>query len=360
MRMKYTRATMRNNPPRSEPNVSQWATIDLNRLRVFAQVVDKRSFTAAAAALKLPKSSVSKSVRALEESLGVQLVQRNSRSVRATDAGSTLFENIRPAMAVITESVSATATRGSDPRGRVRVSCPPDFDELLAPYVARFCHDHPGIAVEISLSARNVDLIADGYDLALRGGDLHDSGYVVRGTVRSAFALFAAPTYLRTRKTPRRVSDLAEHVCIGVHPVGGRDVGAQQRRKNQTRECDLSDDDGRHATRFAPRHRRRRDRVVASDNSGNLRHGRSARASATQDQHAQREPAHHHPEPHPRAARRPSVQREAPRRARATVTLSKTRLPAYTHTSANVNARRAGGHRQSHFVEAVQCFVNIH
>jgi DNA-binding transcriptional LysR family regulator len=245
---------MRNNPPRSEPNVSQWATIDLNRLRVFAQVVDKRSFTAAAAVLKLPKSSVSKSVRALEESLGVQLIQRNSRSVRATDAGSTLFESIRPAMAVITESVSATATRGSDPRGRVRVSCPPDFDELLAPYVARFCQDHPGIAVEISLSARNVDLIADGYDLALRGGDLHDSGYVVRGTVRSAFALFAAPTYLRTRKTPRRVSDLAKHVCIGVHPVGGRAMwelsnGAKTERVSVM--CQMTTDDMRLASRLA-------------------------------------------------------------------------------------------------------------
>ncbi|HEY8944964.1 MAG TPA: LysR substrate-binding domain-containing protein, partial [Polyangiaceae bacterium] len=213
---------MRNNPSRIELNVSSWETMDLNRLRVFTKVIDKRSFTAAAAALRLPKSSVSKSVRALEESLGVQLIQRSSRSLRATDAGNALFESIRPALAVIAESINATAVRGAEPRGRVRMSCPPDFDELLAPYVARFCHDHPGVAVEISLSARNVDLIAEGYDLALRGGDLHDSGYVVRGTVRSAFALFAAPAYLRKRKRPRRVGDLAEHVCIGVHPAGGR------------------------------------------------------------------------------------------------------------------------------------------
>jgi DNA-binding transcriptional LysR family regulator len=245
---------MRNNPPRSERNVSQWETIDLNRLRVFAQVVEKRSFTAAAVALGLPKSSVSKSVRALEETLGVQLIQRSSRSVRATDAGSTLFESIRPAMAVITESVSATAIRGSDPRGRVRVSCPPDFDELLAPYVARFCHDHPGIAVEISLSARNVDLIADGYDLALRGGDLHDSGYVVRGTLRSAFALFASPTYLRTRKAPRRIPDLAEHVCIGVHPVGGRatwQLGNGTKTERVRVTCQMTTDDMRLASRLA-------------------------------------------------------------------------------------------------------------
>lgn len=245
---------MRNNQAKSEHNVSQWETIDLNRLRVFSQVVDKRSFTAAAAALRLPKSSVSKSVRALEESLGVQLIQRSSRSLRATSAGNALFEGIRPAMAVIAESVSATATHGSEPRGRVRMSCPPDFDELIAPYVARFCHDHPGIAVEISLSARNVDLIADGYDLALRGGDLRDSGYVVRGTVRSAFALFAAPAYLRKRGTPRRARDLAEHVCIGVHPAGGR---ATWQLSNGARtelvrvSCQMTTDDMRLASRLA-------------------------------------------------------------------------------------------------------------
>jgi DNA-binding transcriptional LysR family regulator len=245
---------MRNNPAKSERNVSLWETMDLNRLRVFAQVIDKRSFTAAAAALGLPKSSVSKSVRALEECLGVQLIQRNSRSLRATNAGSALFEAIRPAMAVIAESVSATAIRGSEPRGRVRMSCPPDFDELLAPYVARFCHDHPGIAVEISLTARNVDLIADGYDLALRGGNLRDSGYVVRGTVRSAFALFAAPAYLRKRGTPRRAGDLAQHVCIGVHPVGSRAIwqlSSGTRAEAVRVTCQMTTDDMRLASRLA-------------------------------------------------------------------------------------------------------------
>ena len=215
---------MSDNHVKMERTVSNGETVDLNRLRVFAQVLDKRSFTAAANALGLPKSSVSKSVRALEESLGVQLIQRSSRSLRATDAGKTLVERIRPALDVIAESISVTASQGSQPRGRVRMSCPPDLDELLAPYVARFCHDHPGIAVEISLSARNVDLIAEGYDLALRGGELHDSGYVVRGTLRSAFALFAAPAYLRMKRPPRRVGDLAEHVCIGVHPAGGQAI----------------------------------------------------------------------------------------------------------------------------------------
>jgi DNA-binding transcriptional LysR family regulator len=245
---------MRNNPGKSERIVSQVETMDLNRLRVFAQVLDKRSFTAAAAALRLPKSSVSKAVRALEESLGVQLIQRSSRSLRATDAGSALFESIRPALAVIAESISTTAIRGSEPRGRVRMSCPPDFDALLAPYVARFCHEHPGIAVEMSLTARNVDLIADGYDLALRGGDLHDSGYVVRGTVRSAFALFAAPGYLRKRKPLRRAGDLAEHVCIGVHPVGGSamwQLSSRAKTESVRVTCQMTTDDMRLASHLA-------------------------------------------------------------------------------------------------------------
>lgn len=245
---------MRNNPAKSEHTVSERETMDLNRLRVFAHVVDKRSFTAAAAALRLPKSSVSKSVRALESSLGVQLIQRSSRSLRATDAGSALFESIRPAMAVIAETVRATASRGSAPQGRVRVSCPPDLDELLAPFVARFCHEHPGISVEISLSARNVDLIADGYDLALRGGALRDSGDIVRGAVRSAFALFAAPAYLRTRTVPRHARDLADHVCIGMTPAGGRPVWQLSKggkAKNVRVTYQMTTDDMRFASRLA-------------------------------------------------------------------------------------------------------------
>jgi DNA-binding transcriptional LysR family regulator len=228
--------------------------MDLNRLRVFAQVLDKRSFTAAANTLGLPKSSVSKSVRALEEGLGVQLIQRNSRSVRATDAGNALVERIRPALAVIAESIDATLSRVSTPRGRVRMSCPPDFDELLAPYVARFCREHPGIAVDISPSARNVDLIAEGYDLALRGGELHDSGYVVRGTVRSAFALFAAPAYLRKSKALRHVADLAEHVCIGVHPAGGHPtwrLGSGEKSESVPVTYQVTTDDMRLAARIA-------------------------------------------------------------------------------------------------------------
>jgi DNA-binding transcriptional LysR family regulator len=88
----------------------------------------------------------------------------------------------------------------------------------------------------------------------LRGGNLHDSGYVVRGTVRSAFALFAAPAYLRKRKTPRRAGDLAEHVCIGVHPVGGR---AMWQLSNGTKTetvrvtCQMTTDDMRLASRLA-------------------------------------------------------------------------------------------------------------
>jgi DNA-binding transcriptional LysR family regulator len=250
---------MTNNQAKKERSVSEMETMDLNQLRIFARVIEKSSFTEAARALRLPKSSVSKSVRALETTLGIQLIQRTSRSLRATDAGSRLYEAVRPAIAVIHESLATTATLGDTPRGRVRMSCPPDFDELVASYVARFCQRHPAVQVEVSLSARKVDLVAEGYDLALRGGELRDSALIARGSIPSEFGLFAAPGYLKQRKAPRRVADLHGHVCIGVHAMSGRASWKLASRRQDDRDqaeavrvdCQVTTDDMRFAARLA-------------------------------------------------------------------------------------------------------------
>lgn len=228
--------------------------MDLNRLRAFVRVLDQGSFTAAARALGLPKSSVSKAVRQLETDLGVQLIQRSSRSLRATDAGNALYAAAGPALRTITESVAATVTRGVEPSGRVRVSCPPDFDELMAAYIAKFALRYPRIDVEVSLTARNVDLVADGYDLALRGGTLRDSSLIVRATLNSEFGLFAAPEYLKRSGRPRKVSDLSDHTCIGVNVDHHRAVwklSADGAPHAVTVACQLATDDMRLGVRLA-------------------------------------------------------------------------------------------------------------
>jgi DNA-binding transcriptional LysR family regulator len=245
---------MPNNPPESELNVRQTETMDLNRLRTFVRVLDQGSFTAAARALGLPKSSVSKAVRQLETALGIQLIQRSSRSVRATDAGSALHAAIKPALLTIVDSVTSTVTRGVEPSGRVRVSCPPDFDELMADYVAKFARRHPRVEVDVSLTVRNVDLVAEGYDLALRGGNLRDSSLVVRGAVHSEFGLFAAPEYLKRAGRPHRLSDLHDHTCVGVNVDHHRAVwklAADGEPSALTVACQLTTDDMRLAVRLA-------------------------------------------------------------------------------------------------------------
>jgi DNA-binding transcriptional LysR family regulator len=212
---------MANNTVPGEHIVSHGETIDLNRLRVFVKVADSGSFTAAACALGLRKSSVSKAVMALEAELDTKLLQRTSRSLRLTDAGTELHAVSRVALAAIADVSEATAARGSTPRGRVRVTCPPDFDEVMAAYVARFAERYPDITVELSFSMRNLDLVAEGYDLALRGGSLQDSSLVSHRLIRSELALYAAPSYLERNAAPRTLEALASHRCVGVQTSGG-------------------------------------------------------------------------------------------------------------------------------------------
>lgn len=223
-------------------------------MRVFARVVEKGSFTEAARSLRLPKSSVSKSVRALEAALGIQLVQRTSRSVRPTDAGTHLYEAVRPALGVIDDAVTATAAQGAEPRGRVRISCPPDLDELVAAYVAKFRRRHPHVRVEVSLGTRAVDLVAEGFDLALRGGELRDSTLTARAVLRTELGLFASPSYLEEHAAPRRAADLHDHACIGVNVTHARALWKLTGRdgpEHVTVSCALVADDTRFAAQLA-------------------------------------------------------------------------------------------------------------
>src|SRR5258706_3294839 len=122
---------------RGQRTVATDSTIDLNRVRAFVHVVEDGSFTAAARRLGLPKSSVSRSVTALERSLGVRLLQRTTRALHLTDAGQTWFAQVRPALASLTDSTASVRELDAEPRGLVRVTCPPDSDDLLVGYVAR-------------------------------------------------------------------------------------------------------------------------------------------------------------------------------------------------------------------------------
>jgi DNA-binding transcriptional LysR family regulator len=117
--------------------------------------------------------------------------------------------------------MAAARAAPGEARGRVRLTCPPDFDVLIADYVARFVRRYPEVSVEVSLGVRNVDLVAEGFDLALRGGRLADSALVCQRVVRSELGLYAATSYPEQAPVLRTARDLTRHTCIGVQPGGG-------------------------------------------------------------------------------------------------------------------------------------------
>ncbi len=195
--------------------------MDLNRIAVFARVVEAGSFTAAASALGVRKSSVSRSVAALEADLGIRLLQRTTRRLSMTDAGRAYYQRARDALAGLDEARQAVSSLGAEPLGLVRVTAPVDFAGDLAAVANAFLGEHPRVRLEVFLTARYVDLVKEGFDLAVRAGPLTDSSLLARKLGDSDLALFASPSYLERAGRPRRLADLARHECILYRGGGG-------------------------------------------------------------------------------------------------------------------------------------------
>jgi DNA-binding transcriptional LysR family regulator len=189
-------------------------TIDLGKIATFVRVVETESFTAAAEALGLPKSSVSRSVARLEEELGVRLLQRTTRRLGLTEAGAAFYQSVRSALSAVDEAVSAAADLGTEPRGLVRLTAPVDLGDFLADPLTRFSKKYPQIQLDVVLTARVVDMVREGFDLALRASRLVDSTLVARKIGTFAHGLFAAPAYLKKRGVPRTLAELASHDCV--------------------------------------------------------------------------------------------------------------------------------------------------
>jgi len=197
--------------------------MDYNDVPLFVRVVESGSFTAAAARLGMQKSSVSRGVARLEESLGVRLLQRTTRKLALTDAGQAFYERVRGAISAVDEAGGAAQEHGNEPRGTVRVTAVPDTDSLRLPYIlAEFVAKYPKIHVELVLTTRTVDLVAEGVDLAIRAGRLPDSTLVARRVGSLDIALFAAPSYLERRGRPKTLADLAHHDCVLFRATNGR------------------------------------------------------------------------------------------------------------------------------------------
>lgn len=197
--------------------------MDLNHVAVFTRVVELESFTAAAKQLGLPKSSVSRTVTRLEEELGVRLLQRTTRTLHLTEAGQAYYERARVALGNLEEAALLASNASVEPRGIVRMTAPGDMGVInLSAIVARFVDKYPLVHVEVSLSARRVDLIAEGFDLALRAGKLGDSSLVARKIGSDTLGIFASAAYLRKRGRPNELADLAQHDCVLFRGMNGK------------------------------------------------------------------------------------------------------------------------------------------
>jgi DNA-binding transcriptional LysR family regulator len=185
---------------------------DLNSLMIFAKVVEANSFSEAARRLKMPTSTVSRRVADLEDQLGVRLLERSTRSLRLTDVGSEVLEHAQHS-AELSEAVDNIASNHlSNVSGILRLSAPPSIsDSLLAPLVGAFQASYPDVRVQVLITDRIVDQIAEGVDLAFRVGDLEDSSLVARRILTYRHQLVASPDYLAKCKQPKTPQDLLGH-----------------------------------------------------------------------------------------------------------------------------------------------------
>jgi DNA-binding transcriptional LysR family regulator len=196
----------------------------LANVEAFCRAYEQGSFTRAAGLLGITPQAASRAVGRLEARLGVTLLRRTTRSVEATDAGRAYYEACRQALALIETGERLVAGAAGDERGTVRVSVPTTWGHhRFLPALARFRRLHPGINVLVQIDNRNVDFVREGFDLAIRMGEVRDQTLVARKLGDFALGVFASPSYLAERPAPASPDDLARHACVGfVLPSTGR------------------------------------------------------------------------------------------------------------------------------------------
>lgn len=182
---------------------------------LFVQVVDDGSFSKAADKLGLTNSVVSKRIARLEESLNTQLLYRTTRKLGLTDAGRTLYHKAKIAQSAFQEAQNAVTRYGEDMKGLIRITMPVvSANLLLSDAIADFCKKYPDISVELNITNRLVDLIEEGFDLAIRTAKLEDSSLIARRLIDSQWIICAAPEYLKQHGTPKTPDDLIHHECL--------------------------------------------------------------------------------------------------------------------------------------------------
>ncbi|HEX2929076.1 MAG TPA: LysR family transcriptional regulator [Candidatus Binatia bacterium] len=189
--------------------------MDLDGVAIFVKVIQAGSFSQAAKLLGMPNSTVSAKVSALEKRLGVTLLQRTTRRLRLTQAGDAYFQRAVRALEELQAAENELEDSRGEPNGRLRLTAPVEVGHGIVPaLVHRYLELHPRMEVELIVTNRVLDLLGEGIDLAIRAGELKDSGLISRRFELGQFCLWASPEYLSTHAAPRHPKELAQHRCL--------------------------------------------------------------------------------------------------------------------------------------------------
>ncbi len=206
----------------------------LQAMQLFVRVVDSGSYTAAADQMEISRALASKLIQGLEDQLGVRLLHRTTRRLSLTEAGQSYYHRVSDLLAQLAEAEAEAAELQVEPRGRLRLSAPMSFSiHHLGKAIAEFQRRYPRVELELNLNDRQVDLVEEGFDLAVRIGRLADSSLVARRLAVVRLVPVASPGYLARAGTPQHPHDLATHNCLHYTLAQRRDEWLLQRGEEQ-------------------------------------------------------------------------------------------------------------------------------
>ncbi|HTJ96002.1 MAG TPA: LysR family transcriptional regulator [Rhodocyclaceae bacterium] len=213
----------------------QFDDILLGSIELFCLAAELGSFTAAAAMAGVTPAAVSRSVSRLEQRLGARLFVRTTRQIKLTDGGQAYFAQCRQALTQLVDAESEVTGKQSAPVGQIRISLPVPYAHYrVLPLLPEFRRRYPEVTIETNISNRNIDFVAEGYDLAIRGRLPEDSNLISRKLGDSPLTIVATPEYLKRAGTPKTPEDLAKHDCIQFElPSSGRDIPWLLRQKGE-------------------------------------------------------------------------------------------------------------------------------
>ena len=189
----------------------------ISDLDIFARVARTGNMSAAGREMGLSPAVVSKRISLLEERLGARLFQRTTRQLTLTETGDGYFKRVVDILSLVEEAEDFVSRRNTKPRGLLKITAPTSFSRLhIAPYLSEFGNRYPDIELDFHLTDNFVDIIREGFDVAIRIGELQDSSLVARKLAPDNRVICAAPGYLEKFGTPTRIADLENHTCLSA------------------------------------------------------------------------------------------------------------------------------------------------